>query len=70
MVLHNVHRQQPAFRRQCDCFTTRSPWIYDNGQPAMAKSSEISDVSAASKLAATSDLAFMFHTVGRVIDHL
>ena len=36
----------------------------------MAKSSEISDVSAASKLAATSDLAFMFHTVGRVIDHL
>ncbi|MCW5317036.1 hypothetical protein GTQ43_25410 [Nostoc sp. KVJ3] len=50
MVLHRVHRQPPAYRREFDFCSYNTAWIHDNSQPANSVLSPISDVAAASIL--------------------
>ena len=61
-------RQPPIFHRQFNFCSYNIPRIYCNGIPSRNVPSPISDVSAASLT--TLKLAFLFHTVGWVIDHL
>ncbi|WP_231866956.1 hypothetical protein, partial [Anabaena sp. 4-3] len=53
-----------------DCFSSYSPWIYDNGQPARFSDSPIYRFICGKVRTPTLKLACLFNTVGWVVNHL
>ncbi len=66
-TLHNV-TQAATLCPKVDSFSHNTSWIYGNSPPARYVPSPNFDVSAASPT--TLKLACLFHTIGRVNDHL